>query len=690
MIHDPLILNLQHDLLVNILPYSEDIGRIATQITAQLREIIGARVVALFERHQPDEFHLAGVCPLRRRAFFEQDDARRLIALVAGKEQPAFIIPGEGGEGSALLEKLGMQTSFVIPLATGGETLGFLLLLDLMDLKGTDKIFITLNDISGLLALILKNAFLFRHMESLVAKRTHELVASEARAQSILKAALDGFLRFDLTGRIIDVNDAYCQMSGYRSEELLGMTIAELDPSKSPEEIADHIVEIQSGTHNRFETTHRRKDGSLLPVEVSVQVSPEKSNQLFAFLRDLTAQKKGEQKQKFLQDQLLQSQKMESVGRLAGGVAHDFNNMLGVILGYADMTLEGMAASDPNYGPITEITKAAQRSADLTRQLLAFARKQTVMPKVLDLNEVVSGMLKMLKRLIGENIRLDWLPGKNLHRVRIDPSQIDQLLANLCVNARDAIDGVGLITIETANQTIDESYYSTHLEAVPGNYVVLAVSDNGCGMSQDVQNHIFEPFYTTKGIGEGTGLGLATVYGIVKQNSGFITVYSEPGRGSTFRLVFPIHRDEQNKPEMTSTEVMAGGKETILLVEDESAIREMTATILSRMGYKVLSAASPSEAVQSSLDYKDPIHLLLTDVIMPEMNGRDLARQLLSFRPDMICIFMSGYTADIIAHHGVLAPGVNFLQKPFSKVELDAKIRAALVGAGRCLIVESS
>ncbi|MDK9707005.1 MAG: ATP-binding protein [Desulforhopalus sp.] len=678
---DPLILNLQHDLLVNILPFSEDINKFAAQFTTQLREIIGARVIALFERQRQGEFHLVGVCPSRKRIFFEQDECRQLIAIAASMEQPFFIQSREG-EAGALLEKIGIQTSFAIPLVTGGETQGLLLLLDLMDPRGTDQIFATVRELSGLLALILKNAFLFRNMEYLVAERTRELVASEARAQSILRAAMDGFLMVGGTGEIIDANDAYCRMSGYPRQQLLKMNITELNHDTSSEEVSGHILQIQTGNNIRFETTHRRNDGSLLPLEVSVQVSPEKDNERFAFLRDLSLQKKSEQQQHLLQDQLLQAQKMESVGRLAGGVAHDFNNMLGVILGYAEFILEGTDNSDPRYGPIIEITKAARRSADLTRQLLAFARKQTVMPKVLDLNETVGGMLNMLKRLLGENIRLNWLPGRNLHRVRLDPSQIDQILANLCVNARDAIKGTGYITIETTNQTIDETYCSGHLEAVPGNYVVLAVSDNGCGMPPEVKDRIFEPFFTTKGVGEGTGLGLATVYGIVKQNSGFITVYSEPGHGSTFRLIFPAHRDQQEVTERSEAGAIVGGKETVLLVEDEKAIREMTATMLSRLGYKVLSAATPSEAMQHALDYQEDIHLLLTDVIMPEMNGRELARQILKLHPKLVCMFMSGYTADIIAHHGVLAPGVNFLQKPFSKTELNTGIRQALQGQG--------
>ncbi len=375
----------------------------------------------------------------------------------------------------------------------------------------------------------------------------------------------------------------------------------------------------------------------------------------------------------------MQAKKMESVGRLAGGVAHDFNNMLGVILGHIEMAEELVNPADPLLHDLQEIKKAAARSAELTRQLLAFARKQTISPKVLDLNETVESLLKMMRRLIGEDIELVWLPGNNLWPVKIDPTQVDQILANLTINARDAISGIGRVTIETANLALDEDYCTDHLGFLPGGYVLLTVSDDGCGMDKETCEHAFEPFFTTKDVGQGTGLGLATIYGIIKQNSGYINAYSEPGKGTTFRILLPRHVGktflfDQDKP----AAVMQQGQETILLVEDEPSILLLGKRMLERLGYVVLAAATPGEALEIAEHHAGEIHLLLTDVIMPEMNGRDLARRLLSLYPGMARMFMSGYTANVIAHHGVLDKDIQFIQKPFSMAELSTKVREAL------------
>jgi len=370
---------------------------------------------------------------------------------------------------------------------------------------------------------------------------------------------------------------------------------------------------------------------------------------------------------------------MESVGRLAGGVAHDFNNKLSIIIGFTDLVLEEANPDEPFYAYLMEIRNAAERSADLTRQLLAFARKQTVSPKVLDLNGIVEGLLKMLRRLIGEDIHLIWLPGRNLQSVRIDPSQVDQILANLCVNARDAITGVGKITIETGNVHFDEVYCTDHAGFLPGDYVLLAVSDDGSGMDKETMGKLFEPFFTTKETGKGTGLGLATVYGIVGQNKGFINVYSEPGQGTTFRIYLPQYGAEAEPlriPELK--ENILSGDETILVVEDAQEILNMVKIMLEGQGYRVLAANSPEEAIQMTSAFDSTINLLITDVVMPVMNGKDLAQKLLAFQPGLKHLFISGYTANVIAHHGILDEGVHFLQKPFSRKELALKVREIL------------
>ena len=403
----------------------------------------------------------------------------------------------------------------------------------------------------------------------------------------------------------------------------------------------------------------------------------------FRVLRMKAAGEQALRKHDALEAQLHQAQKMEAVGRLAGGVAHDFNNMLAVISGHADLALERTAPDSPLRADLLEIQNAAGRSADLTRQLLAFARKQTIAPKVLDLNDTIAGMLKMLRRLIGEDIDLLWKPADSLWPVRMDPAQIDQILANLVVNARDAISGVGKITIETGRATFDEGYCETHADFIPGEYVLLAVSDNGCGMDKVTLAQLFDPFFTTKPLGRGTGLGLATVYGIVKQNQGFINVYSEPGQGTSFKIYLPRYAASEpaSARSMPAPAAVSTGTETVLLVEDEEALLKLGKLLLERLGYTVLAASGPGEALQLAEAYPDAIHLLLTDVIMPEMSGRDLWERLRALRPGLKCLFMSGYTANVIAHHGVLEEGVHFLQKPFPREVLASKLREVLYGS---------
>ncbi|MBN2803264.1 MAG: response regulator, partial [Deltaproteobacteria bacterium] len=397
------------------------------------------------------------------------------------------------------------------------------------------------------------------------------------------------------------------------------------------------------------------------------------------FGRDITSRKLEELEREKLQAQLTQAQKMESVGRLAGGVAHDFNNMLGVIIGHADMLLDGMAANNENYIDLTEILNAAKRSADLTRQLLAFARKQTIIPKALDLNKTVDGMLKMLGRLIGENVELIWKPSENLNPVMMDPSQIDQILANLCVNAHDAINGVGSVIIETENIILDDKFCNNHEGAVPGEYVLLKVSDSGIGMTQNVQEHLFEPFFTTKEVGEGTGLGLSTIYGIVKQNNGYIKVTSKPDEGSTFYIYLPKHNIKGAiYQSIIPGSTLSMGSETILIVEDDPAILSIVSKMLKTSGYNLLTTNNPIAAIDLAKEHENTIHLLLTDIIMPEMNGHDLSQKIIEIHPDIKTLFMSGYTADIISTYGVTIENINFLQKPFTRQILTTAISKVL------------
>jgi len=482
---------------------------------------------------------------------------------------------------------------------------------------------------------------------------------------------------------ILYINSAGRKMVGVRAQEdVTQLKIAELHPQWANKLLLDKIIPtaIRDGTWVG-ECAFLNRDGREIPVLMTLLAhkSPRGEVERFSTVSiDVTERKRAEGEKARLEAQLRQAQKMESVGRLAGGVAHDFNNMLGVILGHADLAMEQLGSAHPVRADLTEIQAAATRSAGLTRQLLAFARKQTIAPKVLDLNETVGGMLTMLRRLIGEDIDLAWHPGANLWPVKVDPSQIDQILTNLCINARDAIADVGKVTIETGNATLDEDYCAHHAGFVPGAYVRLVASDDGCGMDKDTQAHLFEPFFTTKEMGKGSGLGLATVYGIVKQNQGFINVYSEPGQGTTFSIYLPRHVGKAEQARTDGAAAAVRGHETILLVEDEPAILKLATTMLERQGYAVLAASTPGEAIRLARKYGGAIHLLMTDVIMPEMNGRDLAKNLLNGDPHLKRLFMSGHAADVIADRGVLDAGVSFIQKPFSVKELAAKVRETL------------
>ncbi len=483
----------------------------------------------------------------------------------------------------------------------------------------------------------------------------------------------------DLDGTIQYVNPAVTTVSGYSREEVVGQNPSLLKSGQQDQAFYQELWEtIASGRTWSGRLVNKRKDGTLYTEMATISPVKDDSGRILSYVavkRDITEHLN-------IEMQLRQAQKMESIGRLAGGVAHDFNNMLTVILGHAKLGLMHLDPANPVCVDLKEISKTAERSADLTRQLLTFARKQTIAPKTIDLNDTVSGMLKMLQRLIGEDINLSWHPAAELWQVRMDPSQTDQILANLCVNARDAIAENGRITIETANRRIDAEHCIVNPEAVPGEYVCLTVSDSGSGMDKETQAHIFEPFYTTKELGKGTGLGLATVYGAVKQNNGFISIYSETGQGTTFSIYLPRETNVGTvRSAPTDAETAAPrGKETILLVEDEPAILNITRMLLQNQGYTVLAASSPDEAIRLASEQADEIQLLMTDVVMPEMNGRDLAQKLQSLYPQLKCLYMSGYTADVIAPHGVLGPGVYFIQKPYSMNTLAIKLREVLDG----------
>ena len=395
---------------------------------------------------------------------------------------------------------------------------------------------------------------------------------------------------------------------------------------------------------------------------------------------NITERKRIDEEKTKLESQLQQARKMEAVGRLAGGVAHDFNNILQIILGNVDLILTRTEPDTPLRTDLEEVKNAGLRAADLTRKLLGFAREQTIAPRTMDLNATVEGMLKMLRRLIGEDIEMLWTPRAGLWPIRMDPVQIDQILVNLCVNARDVIAGVGTVQITTENVRVDEFHAARHDGVSPGDYVLLTVSDTGCGMDKETQGKIFEPFFTTKGVGKGTGLGLATVYGIVRQNQGYISVYSEPGMGATLHIYLPRHIGHAavHVAESPARPIVMGSG-TLLLVEDDASLLDMFGQMLRGLGYSVLVAGTPEAGIQLAEEHSGEIQLLVTDVVMPGMNGGALARRLKARNPNLKCLFMSGFTADIIARQDILEGTNHFIQKPFSMTDLAAKVKVALV-----------
>jgi len=526
------------------------------------------------------------------------------------------------------------------------------------------------------LALFVTVAFLICWFNAALRAAQEGLRRSEINFRSLVTNAPYGICRVDSRGHLVDANPALVASLGYESAaDLVGRNLSTLyADGRQWFVLADYLR-----THQEFhglDCEWTRKDGSTTAVRLSGRaISDESNNVTFEiFTEDVT-------ERRALEQQLRQSQKMEAIGRLAGGIAHDFNNLLMVISGYSEFLLERLGPDPALRGPAKEISSAAERATSLTRQLLAFSRKQMLTPKVLDLNAVITENLKMLTRLIGEDIDLVMIPGSELGAVKADPGQIEQVILNLAVNARDAMPQGGKLTMETANVTLDEAYARLHAPVRPGDYTMLAITDTGVGMDGETQSRIFEPFFTTKGL-KGTGLGLSTVYGIVKQSGGYIWVYSEPGKGTSFKIYMPhVTADEVaavEQPAPPAPAPIEASRETILVVEDEANLRRLTRQFLENQGYIVVEAADGAAAVQICVAHQGTIHLLLTDVIMPGMNGRELAQRVSEIRPNMKVLYMSGYTENAIGHNGTLDAGITLLQKPFTLHALKAKVREVL------------
>jgi PAS domain S-box-containing protein len=508
----------------------------------------------------------------------------------------------------------------------------------------------------------------FETQEALEALRV-----SEQRLKLHIMQTPLAVIDWDPTFRVAAWNRAAEQMFGYTAQEAVGRLASELIiPQDTRHQVQGIWSELLHGTGGTRSTNKNlRKDGTILLCEWYNTALVDQEGQVIgvsSLVQDVTESKR-------LEAQLRQSQKMEAIGTLAGGIAHDFNNLLMIISGYADIAMERDKGQEVT-APLSQIKNATDRAASLTRQLLAFSRKQVLEPVVLDLNGVVTNIERLLVRLIGENIHLETVLGKNLPTVKVDPGQMEQVIMNLAVNARDAMPNGGRLTLETSDVTLDEDYAREHVSAIPGRYVMLAISDTGYGMSRETQERIFEPFFTTKE--HGTGLGLATVYGIVKQSGGWIWVYSEIGSGTTFKIHLPAtEAAAQQRRQQVATSCAKRG-ETVLVVEDSLPLRSILSEYLSRGGFHVVEAGDGLEALKLVEGGEGTIHLLLTDVVMPGMSGRELADELTSRVPTLKVLFMSGYTDDAIVHHGIIEPGVALISKPFTREQLFARLEQVL------------
>jgi two-component system cell cycle sensor histidine kinase/response regulator CckA len=503
----------------------------------------------------------------------------------------------------------------------------------------------------------------------------------EERYRTLFEGSRDAVYITTLEGKFVDFNQAFLELFGYGKEELL--ELRSQDSYAHPDDRYQFRKEIEkNGFVRDYEVKLRKKDGREMDCLLTASVRRGIEGTILGYqgiIRDITDRKRAEQEMKVLEDQLLQSQKMEAVGRLAGGIAHDFNNILTIIKGYGQLSLSDLKEDHHLRENIEGIIKATDRATDLIRKILAFSRRQVMEMKVLDLNILLTDLEKLLRRIIGEDIELMITLDKDLGRVKADPGQIEQVILNLAVNAKDAMPKGGRFTLETDNAELDDAYARSHLSVIPGHYVVLSVSDTGVGMSPEVRERIFDPFYTTKETGKGTGLGLSTAYGIVKQSGGNIWVYSEPGQGTTFKIYLPRQEDSlEEVREKDVREELPRGSETVLVVEDEEVLRKLAIRILDKQGYKTLEASQGNEALSICEQHKEPINLLLTDVVMPGMSGRELSSRLSPFHPEVKTLYMSGHASHAIMYHGVLEPGVNLLQKPFTPEALARKVRESL------------
>ncbi|TAL10509.1 MAG: PAS domain S-box protein [Nitrospirae bacterium] len=598
---------------------------------------------------------------------------------------PAIQRAGAGGKEFVLDQRDAQGRDVLVvfePLRSDGKLLGWIRV-DLSLERAWREAYRTLwKQLLAVAFLLAISLYVFLKM---VRRLRSALHTSEEKYRHFWETSTDAVVFMDMDRRIQFANPAVKDVFGYDPEEVIGRDIAVLQPQRLREAHREGLARyLRTGVKKldwrATEVVGLRKDGTEVPIEIAFSDMEMEGRRWFVgFMRDITERKRAEEALHQSEEQLRQSQKMEAIGKLAGGVAHDFNNLLTAITGYSDLLLGHAQLDGQARKNAEEIRKAAFRAASLTHQLLAFSRRQMLTSKVLNLNAVIMDLEPMLRRLIGEDIELTIVPGPALGQVQADPSQIEQIILNLVINARDAMPRGGKLTIETANVELDEEYAGRHAAFQPGSYVLVAVSDTGMGMDEETAARVFEPFFTTKEPGKGTGLGLSTVYGIVKQSDGYIWVYSEPGLGTTFKFYLPRSTSLSDKvqADVERTQIPQG-TETILLAEDEDVVRTLVGSILQDGGYTVLAASHSEEAFRISGRHDGTIDLMVTDVVMPGMSGRELAERLASLRPQMKVLYISGYTDDAIVRHGVQAEGTAFLQKPFTPDVLLRKVREVL------------
>jgi PAS domain S-box-containing protein len=575
-----------------------------------------------------------------------------------------------GAQAFRLVKAMGLDIPFI--LVTG--TLGDEAAVDLIKEGVTDYI---LKDRLTRLPTAVRRALAERAIRIQGAQAIQDLRISEARIMCLVESSIVAIAISDLRGNLIEANGAFLNLLGYtreevRSGELRCHALTPPEFHESDRIAADRLK--KTGVAPAWEKEFIHKNGSHVAVLIGIAtlIGPQGGPERVAFIVDISEKKK-------LEQQLRKAQKMEAIGQLAGGIAHDFNNHLSVIIGFSEVLLDRPNVDDKMRGQCEEIKKAGERAASLTRQLLAFSRQQVLTPKVLDLNHVVLETEKMLTRLIGEHIQLSTNLDSSLGSVKADSGQIEQIIINLAVNARDAMPEGGKLVVETANADLDEDFVLLHQPCVAGRYVLLTVSDTGSGMDEQTIAHMFEPFFTTKEVGKGTGLGLSTVYGVVKQSGGYVWVDSEIGRGSTFKIYLPrIDEIVLQRPSIGSARELFRGTETVLLVEDEDSVRKLTRTFLGESGYSVIEANSGAQALELAAEYSKPIHILLTDVVMPGMNGRALAQKMFALRPEMKILYVSGYAGGFESHSQILQDGAVMVAKPFARKTLLGKVREVL------------